>query len=127
MKDELFGEVIYAYTRKQAIEDGVLIDVTKTAKEAGTRYPTAITRTVWDEYIEPDEELKKLGQSLEGRLWDTLFMFTVEARKTKESILQYQLYFIMPGGKQKLVTLKAMCGPGDEGEPVISIMLPEED
>jgi len=25
------------------------------------------------------------------------------------------------------VQLKAICGPGDSGEPVITIMLPEED
>jgi hypothetical protein len=26
-----------------------------------------------------------------------------------------------------LVLLKALCGPGDQGEPVISVMLPDED
>jgi hypothetical protein len=26
-----------------------------------------------------------------------------------------------------LVRLKAICGPGDGGEPVITVMLPEED
>jgi hypothetical protein len=25
------------------------------------------------------------------------------------------------------ILLKAVCGPGDEGEPVITIMLPEQD
>jgi len=29
--------------------------------------------------------------------------------------------------RARLVTLKALCGPGDDGEPVITIMLPEED
>lgn len=32
---EVFGEVISTYTREQALEDGVLIDVTEQAKEAG--------------------------------------------------------------------------------------------
>jgi type I site-specific restriction endonuclease len=32
--ESIFGPVIHAYTRKQAIADGVQIDVTKTAKEA---------------------------------------------------------------------------------------------
>ena len=36
-------ELIFSYTRKQAIKDGVLIDVSKTAKEAGMRYDTAVT------------------------------------------------------------------------------------
>jgi hypothetical protein len=26
-----------------------------------------------------------------------------------------------------LVRLKALCGPGDQGEPVITVTLPEED
>jgi hypothetical protein len=33
----------------------------------------------------------------------------------------------MKARQRRLVTLKAMCGPGDQGEPVITIMLPEED
>ena len=33
----LFGEVIFSYTHAQAIEDGVLIDLTPTAIEAGFR------------------------------------------------------------------------------------------
>ncbi|MFZ1074602.1 MAG: hypothetical protein WAO21_14335 [Verrucomicrobiia bacterium] len=32
-----FGEVIYSYTRKQAIADGFQVEVTETAKEAGIR------------------------------------------------------------------------------------------
>ena len=43
-----FGPVIFAYTRAQAIEDGILVDVSETAREAGFRIPVAITRTVWD-------------------------------------------------------------------------------
>jgi len=30
-------------------------------------------------------------------------------------------------GTPPLVRLKALCGPGDEGEPVITVMLAEED
>ena len=28
---------------------------------------------------------------------------------------------------QRLITLKAVCAPGDNGEPVITIMKPDED
>ena len=34
-EDPVFGDVIYSYTRKQAIEDGVLVDITEMAKEIG--------------------------------------------------------------------------------------------
>ena len=30
-------------------------------------------------------------------------------------------------GVPPLVRLKAVCGPGDHGEPVITVMTPEED
>ena len=62
---ELFGGVIYAYTREQAISDGVLIDVSKMAKEAGIRFPVVLTSAVWHEYVLPDEELK--GYSLDQK------------------------------------------------------------
>jgi hypothetical protein len=26
-----------------------------------------------------------------------------------------------------LVRLKALCGPGDQGEPVVTVMMPDED
>ena len=44
-------EIIDSYTRKQAIADGVLIDVTETASEAGFRIPVALTRAVWADYV----------------------------------------------------------------------------
>jgi hypothetical protein len=35
--------LIHAYTRAEAIRDSVLIDVSATAKEAGLKYPVALT------------------------------------------------------------------------------------
>ena len=43
-----FDPVIFAYTRAQAIEDGVLVDVSDTAREAGFKIPVAVSRSVWD-------------------------------------------------------------------------------
>lgn len=45
----IFGatDVIHGYSRTQAIEDGVLIDVSTAAREAGIKYPCAVTRAVW--------------------------------------------------------------------------------
>ena len=36
-----FAPVISAYTRAQAIEDGILVDVSETAREAGFKIPVA--------------------------------------------------------------------------------------
>lgn len=40
-------DLIHSYTRAQAIDDGVLLDVSNIAKEAGVKYPTALTHVVW--------------------------------------------------------------------------------
>ncbi len=120
------AEVISTYTRKQALEDGVLIDVTETAKEAGIKYPTAITQTLWSSWIEVPPELKGL-QDEQGRLWDVLHMFVVAARNVTGTYLTYSVLFQTKAEIPKKVRLNAICGPGDQGEPVITIMLPGDD
>ena len=37
MAQEIFGDVIYSYTRAQALADGVLVDVSERAKRAGIK------------------------------------------------------------------------------------------
>ena len=43
-----FGPVVYSYTRAQAVADGVQVEVTKTAQEAGIKFPMFLTRAVYD-------------------------------------------------------------------------------
>ena len=128
---DIFGEVIFSYTRKQAIKDGVLVDVSKMACEAGIRYPVAVTQAIWTKYIVPSVSLKKQGQSIKGRLWDLLYMFQGPARSTPTNVMLFDLYFLMEDGENNTqntrVTMKAVCGPGDAGEPVITIMRRNED
>ena len=49
------------------------------------------------------------------------------AKGENGSELLFKLYVADKPGFPELVTLKAICGPGDRGEPVITIMLPDED
>jgi hypothetical protein len=44
-------ELIYAYTRSQAVADGVQVEVSKVAAEAGIKFPVFLTRTVYDAYV----------------------------------------------------------------------------
>ena len=44
-------DVVYQYTRSQAIADGFQIEVTKTAQEAGIRFPGFITRGVYEQCV----------------------------------------------------------------------------
>jgi hypothetical protein len=47
-------DLIYAYTRAQALADGVLVDVSQMAREAGFKFPTAITADLHSR-LEPNE------------------------------------------------------------------------
>ena len=46
-----FGPILSTYTRAQAIEDGFLVDVSDTAREAGFNIPVAVTRAVWSRLV----------------------------------------------------------------------------
>ena len=128
---DIFGEPISSYSRAQAIDDGVLVDVSKTAREAGFVFPVAMTRAAWSdcvEWAEADSQ-RQTHQDESGRLWDVLWMASRAARHGGEEI-RFQLYRVARGGhgtRPRLVTLKALCGPGDDAEPVITIMMPGED
>lgn len=124
-----FGPVIYAYTRAQALADGVLVDASDLAREAGYVFPVALTETLFHSYIVPELDLVAEGQSIQGRLWDLLFVLRfaiAKARKT-DTILFKVLFLMAPSSTPVPIELKAICGPGDDGEPVLTIMLPDED
>lgn len=130
-----FGPVVITYTRAQAITDGVLIDVTTMAKEAGFKWPVAVTNAVWDDCVAwtgDDTEAQGTPQDQDGRLWDVVWMasWAIRSNKTGGDTLLFQLQRVPRDGKAKLpklVKLKLVVGPGDRGEPVVTIMQPEED
>lgn len=123
---EVFGEVISSYSRKQAIEDGVLIDVSLVAKEAGIKFPVALTQAVWGKYVEIPQGVT--GQDIQGRLWDVLWMLKMGIyRSDGGDTINFKVYVRNSAGRPRLETLKSICGPGDDAEPVITIMLLNED
>jgi len=127
---ELFGPPISVYTRAQAIEDGELVDVSETAREAGFRFPVALTRAVWGAYVAVPAGVRCQDEA--GRLWDVLWMLRRAIRLSSDGgRIDFALYVRNSNrdriDRRDLVRLKAICGPGDDAEPVITIMLPEED
>lgn len=120
--------LIAAYSRAQAIEDGTLVDVTEQAKQAGIKAPVALTRSVWDRYVEMSPAAKEAGNDEIGRLWDVIWMFRCAAVQAPNAAeVRYKLHVVTDSVKPSLVELKGMIGPGDDGEAVITILLPEED
>jgi len=120
--------VVFRYSRQQAIEDGVLVDLTPWARETGFTIPVACTAAVWHQYIVPPKGRCDFGQSERGRAHDLLWMLycAIRANHSREQLL-FKVLFLDAKGQRKTVELKAICGPGDDAEPVLTIMLPEED
>ena len=129
MNDNPFGPIIYAYTRAQAIADGVQVDVTTTAQEAGIRFPVFITRSAFEAYVTVPPNVT--GQDEAGRLWDVVWMLRHAIRKATpgQTRLPFALYVRNDNRAPRLIKLIAECGPLDldKPEPAIIIMMPGED
>lgn len=125
-------ELISAYSRAQAIADGELVDVTKTAKEAGFTVPVALTRRAFEELAEwtADDNRRQVYQDTDGRLWDVLWMGCLALRRVDGDRATYVIHSVPRDGRSrraKVTHIKAVIGPGDTPDPVITIMLPGED
>lgn len=129
------AEVIVSYTRAQAIADGVLRDAGALAQEAGFRVPVALSAAAWAEAVTWSEENGGL-QDETGRLWDVLNMarYGIQRAKGRHAEsgprLAFTLYRVpnVPDATEaNEIVLELHIGPGDSGEPVITIGLPGED
>jgi len=127
------ADLIHRYTRKQAIEDGVLVDLMQgetapLVKQAGFKIHVAMTTTAFSEAVAPIGRELPPGQDLKGRLWDVLMVLRAGIRSAPdgEDCVHFKVS-VWDGGKSKEVPLWALCGPGDDLEPVITIMLEGED
>ena len=127
--DKAFGNLIYSYTRAQAIEDGVLIDITADAQAHGFKVHTVVTDNLYHQYVEVPRGLDRcFGQSSAGRLHDllTLAMFAARASKGTDRVY-FKISFLMEPGRSEEANIIAHIGPDDNAEPVLTIMLPEDD
>jgi hypothetical protein len=104
-----FGEIVYTYTRAHAIADGFQVEVTKTAQEAGIRFPVFLTRAVYDAYVTVPPDVA--GQDEAGRLWDVVWMLRFAIRKAQhgQTRLPFALYVRNDNNTPRLIKLVAMC------------------
>ena len=135
--EDFFGPVFSSYSRQDALADGMLVDVSEMAQEAGFSIPVAVTTAVWHDCIDwPKDSEQGFGPSIDGRPWDVLKMAYFKIRSTRDQSedLLYQLGVIHTDIKpdvdedtmSKVKTLKINIGPGDKREPVLTIMQPNE-
>jgi hypothetical protein len=121
-------DLIHSYSRAQAIEDGVLIDVSETAREAGIRYPVALTRAAWARCVAVPPGVACQDEA--GRLWDVVYLLRCAIGRCGGGPEVRFAVHVRNDNRERtppLVQLRAVCGPGDDGEPVVTVMLPGED
>jgi hypothetical protein len=131
---ELYGPPMHTYTRAQALKDGDLIAVDSgLASNAGFTVPVALTSAAWADCVawdDRDNERKASAlQDQQGRLWDVLFLAGMAARNGGGGAQQFTLARVPRDGDelepQDTRLIVAVDG-GDDGEPVVTIMRPED-
>jgi hypothetical protein len=113
--------VISRYSREQAIDDGVLVDVSTPARETGILLPTVITDHLHNVLEEIPAE--SAGQDYRGRLHDVLWMTFLKlkglgARARSGAAFPAEVKVIIDGKLHKLWIV--VDGDG------LTIMFPED-
>src|SRR3990167_8878546 len=82
--------IISSYSRAQAIEDGVLVDVTEYAKADGFKWPTCLTRGLYDAMThdgkwEDDGKGSEVltGVDMPGRFHDLFWMLHLAIKASR--------------------------------------------
>lgn len=119
------ADVIHSYSRTEAIEDGVLMDVSKQAAEVGITLHTAVTPGVWAELI-ANPKWETWGTE-EERLKRLLSDACGELEKRESDIALFCIRLTDQGAVRGEIHLRVQRGPGDNLEPVLTVMLSHED
>ena len=88
----------------------------------------AVTTRVVTEVIIPPDEVSEWQDNL-GRLRDLLvcLRYAIGRSPDPTTELTFKMDVMDDPKRRKTITLKATCGPGDDLEPVITVMFPDED
>lgn len=119
-------DIIYTYTRQNAIEDGVLIDLTDFLKDnlPVFKIPVAITRTAWTTLVvNQDAEPDQIDVEGYIRLHNLVIECAKQAR-AKTNCDRVRFKYTNDLGSTHVI---AHVGPGDNLEPVFTIMMDEDD
>ena len=115
-------KIIHSYSRKQAIKDGVLVDISETseAKEAGFKVPVCVTHHLWAKIHATNSP----WQVLRGHLWDVCTLAVLEFKNSRTEgkdchLVPFKVQFY---GDKEPVTLW-LCFNEHEG---FTIMFPED-
>lgn len=133
--EQTFGfyhwDIIHTYSRADALRDGELTAADPALLDlAAFRWPLAYTRSAFKgciEWTEEDSHRTRTRDTLRGREWDVLIALRNAIRThptPDDQTLAFTVYVTSRTGPahQRQITLYANFGPGDKGEPVITVV-----
>ena len=113
--------------RQQAIEAGILIDVTEDAKKLGLTFPITVTKPLWEIGIAPVPELSEDEKA--ARLRDVLMAFRLRlaGQTTLSPLIDFPAMLALPpGGVPQPVPLFALIQPDEQNRATATLLLPNE-
>ena len=121
----------YSGSRAEAIASGLLFDVSDVAHDAGFKWPVAFTRCAWNECVKWSDEdsAKQVFQSEKIRMIDILRVcaYTIRMADPEDNRMNFEIARVPRDGESidgSRVTLQIVAHLGDEGKPVLTILLP---
>lgn len=120
-------EVISSYSRAEALDDGVLVDLWA-GEMAGVcrryyKWPVACTAAVWSLI----GEIAQAGDITINSALHLLLRASLLQGKREDSRVWFEVKSLTAGGDPQVHSLYLVAGPGDAGEPVLTLMLADED
>ena len=123
-----FGKAITQRTRAQALTNLEQFDVTSSAKDAGIRFPTFITRAVYEHYVAVPEGGAERDAVL--RLWNLMALTRLAIQQCQGEVgrVEVELCVRNDNTVAALVRFVVTVGPiaFDDATPAITIMMPGE-
>lgn len=120
------SDMLFAYTRRQAIADGVLVDVSRQASpgemHGGFLVPVAVTAALWAAIEAIPQSLAGIADA-RGRLHDVLWMASLVARRASAAFV---VDLPIAGTRKRTQRLRVDVGPGDDSAPCVTIGFPED-
>lgn len=120
-------DLIYAYTRKDALEDGTQVLLTgeagDMAKQAGYKWPVYMTHSIMA-IIEDATKKRKGYVCFNGILWDILHMSRVASRQTSETSIEFEVKI---AGKIHLMYCDAGATDIDDPAPCLTFSIPSDN
>lgn len=113
--------------RQEAIEAGVLIDVTPVAQKLGLTFPVTVTRPLWEVGIAPTQGLS--DEEKANRLRDVLMAFRLRLSSlvTVSPLVDFPAILAFPPGTApQPVLLFALIQPDTSHRATVTLLLPNE-